>query len=535
MPIKEIRKVAERVSADDRKVTGYAAVFDSESVDLGGFTEVIDRHAFDGVAEVSDVLCPMNHDVSRGILARSDKGKGSLTLEVDDHGLRYTFEAPHTALGDELLEYLRRGDIKGSSFAFTVAKEDTKEKNAAGQPLRKILKVGRLYDVSPVYNPAYEDTEVVCDRRWLDELRAEEERKKAEGAQSDEERAASEQEEPEKRKVKPNKNMEEEKFSLLRAVRAAAYGQEMPDVARSMSEEGKRSFRASGLETVGQIVMPMELRGTVLQDATSYGTLDVGTEVAPLVEPLRAGSALVAAGATVMQGLVGDVNIPELVAATCAWKGEVAAGATGVNATKGLGGITLTPKRLTCFVDISKQLLLQDTNSIETALRNDISRAVMEKLEGTVLGNAAGSTTQPAGIFNGVSAQTTALDYAQIAKSEESLDTNNIGGEIAYIVAPNSKRELRTTAKGSNTGGFIMEDGEIDGAKVFVSSQCVSKGVAVGRWSDMVIGQWGGIDILVDPYTQAASGLVRLVVNAYLDAGVRRTGAIAKLVLKADA
>ena len=170
----ERRYVAEVRKAEDdpesRRVSGYAAVFGSSSLPLmdwdhGEFEEVIDRNAFDGVIEQSDVFAVLNHDNSRGVLGRSVNGIGSLSLTVDDHGLRYEFDAPRTALGDELLEGLRRGDITASSFAFNVQEERWEEQEDKTYK-RTILKIGRLYDVSPVYNPAYPDTSVA--QRSLD-------------------------------------------------------------------------------------------------------------------------------------------------------------------------------------------------------------------------------------------------------------------------------------------------------------------------------------------------------------------------------
>lgn len=164
----ERRYVAEVRKAEDdpesRRVIGYAAVFGSSSLPLmdwdhGEFEEVIDRNAFEGVIEQSDVFAVLNHDNSRGVLGRSVNGTGSLYLSVDDHGLRYEFDAPRTALGDELLEGLRRGDITASSFAFSVQDERWEEQEDKTYK-RTILKIGRLYDVSPVYNPAYPDTSV---------------------------------------------------------------------------------------------------------------------------------------------------------------------------------------------------------------------------------------------------------------------------------------------------------------------------------------------------------------------------------------
>lgn len=122
---KEIRSLETefRIEPESRNIEGYAAVFNSRSHDLGGFIEEILPGAFDDVLERSDVVALLNHDSSRGILGRSKKCKGSLKLEVDDKGLRFSTEAPKTSLGDECLEYLRRGDANQCSFAFTVSQD----------------------------------------------------------------------------------------------------------------------------------------------------------------------------------------------------------------------------------------------------------------------------------------------------------------------------------------------------------------------------------------------------------------------------
>ena len=98
-------------------------------------------------------------------------GEGSLKLEVDERGLKYSFDAPNTALGDELLEGIKRKDITSSSFGFR-CKEDKWEKRSDGSYLRTIKKFDKLFDVSPVYQPAYSETSV--DTRGLDELKKEE-------------------------------------------------------------------------------------------------------------------------------------------------------------------------------------------------------------------------------------------------------------------------------------------------------------------------------------------------------------------------
>lgn len=160
---KEIRGISYRATFDEesRHVEGYALLFNTDSRPMwgGDMIERIAPTALDGVLERSDVLCLMNHDERRGVLARWRKGEGSLSLTVDEKGLRYAFDAPKTALGDELIEALKRGDIGESSFAFTVEK-DNWERKEDGTYVRTIVQIEQLYDVSPVYYPAYEDTSV---------------------------------------------------------------------------------------------------------------------------------------------------------------------------------------------------------------------------------------------------------------------------------------------------------------------------------------------------------------------------------------
>lgn len=174
--IKEIRNSNNEITPilpESRTVSGYAIVFNSDSNDLGGFIERIDPNSLNGVVEKSDVLCLLNHNEDRGVLARSNKGEGSLTLEIDEIGLKYTFEAPNTALGDELLEGIRRGDISTSSFAFTVGK-DSWSKMENGTYLRTINSINELFDVSPVYRAAYDATSVKADSRGLDAIKQQE-------------------------------------------------------------------------------------------------------------------------------------------------------------------------------------------------------------------------------------------------------------------------------------------------------------------------------------------------------------------------
>lgn len=147
----EIRNATE----NKRTVEGYAAVFEKQSEDLGGFRETIQRGAFKDAIAISDVRALFNHDANM-ILARNTSG--TLRLEEDNVGLKYSFEAPNTSAGNDLLEMIRRGDINQSSFGFTVEEDSWDDSN--GYMVRTIKKIKRLFDVSAVTYPAYPDATV---------------------------------------------------------------------------------------------------------------------------------------------------------------------------------------------------------------------------------------------------------------------------------------------------------------------------------------------------------------------------------------
>lgn len=236
---------------------------------------------------------------------------------------------------------------------------------------------------------------------------------------------------------------------------------------------------------------------------------------------------MVEAGANYMTGLVGNVSIPAYSGTNVGWAGEIAAASDGAGT---FSEVTLEPKRITAYLDVSKQFLLQDSVSAEALLKNDIVKAISNKLEATILGEAAGSTTQPEGIFNG--AETIAdTSYTTMVGLIQTLEEANVNGEIKYIVSPAIKAKLKTTSKDSGSGLFVMENGEVDGIPVLSTSAC--KGIVVGNFEDYVIGQWGGIDLTIDPYSQATNGKVRLVVNAYFDAKPRRAEAFVAKTLEA--
>lgn len=528
-----------RNDPENRHIEGYGSVFNKRSLDLGGFTEIIAPGAFDGVIEESDVKCYLDHNPNRGILARSRNGEGSLTLSVDDEGLKYSFDAPHTALGDEVIEGLVRGDYSQSSFAFTVQDESwTKEED--GRYLRTITKVNRLYDVSIVADPAYPDTSVAM--RSLDEFKAQEVPVQEEVHQEEVQEPV--QEEPveeenntntpevqetepkeERNNISNTKNIHMSKFSLIKAINDVVNNRNINEDALSVIEMGATEMRKSGLSYSGQIQLPVEERAVtddaIVATVATQGQEIVETEKLNILEPLRGKSILSEVGATFLTGLVGNISIPRYSGSTVGWKGEMAAADNGEGA---FDTVELSPKRLTAYIDISKQFLVQDSVGAEEMLRSDIVNALISKLEQTIFGDAAGDTTKPAGIFYG--AEEVNPSYAAVCEAE--ADVTDFSGNKRFVMSPSMRAQFKqTTISGEKSDLRLLMDGnEVNGYPVSTSSNVLSEGWAFGDFRELVVAQWGSIDIVVDPYTLATKNAIRLVINAFFDAAVRRDGAI---------
>ena len=255
----------------------------------------------------------------------------------------------------------------------------------------------------------------------------------------------------------------------------------------------------------------------------------VETEIQGILEPLYANSVLTKLGVRWYSGLpMGDVQVPVMSRGNVGWAGEIeTAGASGNTFT----AVKLQPKRLTAYVDISKQLLVQDNIGVEAAIRRDIVNALNDTLEATIFGGAQGTTDKPAGIFYGTQGATVDT-YADLCEFESTLDDANIGSDRKYLLGNGAKAVFRSTIKGTANVGMIMENNEVDGTPAFATSN-VNGGAegkydfAYGDWSNLLIGSWGDIEITVDEYTQAVNGCIRLVVNAFFDATLARENAIA--------
>ena len=592
----EIRSFSINSDAESRHISGYSVVYHSLSVDLGGFREIIEPTAITTeLINRSDVVMNYNHDDSL-ILARSRNGEGTLRLSTDERGLLFEFDMPNSALGDQVLESIRRGDISTCSFAFSLnpdASGETWTRDDENGVIRTITAIDGLYDCALVIHAAYPETSVSA--RSLDKLnelknmkenielredevkdpekekqneepkeeksencndnekeRSEDDPKDKEPEETDTESEDKEdmkdedtksEDEPkdddkdkedmdekdpdEKRNTKTlNKsrfNKMEKRFSLLKAIREVANNQQLDAASQAVVNAGAEEMRKAGQSFGGQIQLPTELRDDpVHYTVEADGEHVVVTDYLNILEPLKAKNVLVSAGANYLTGLVGNIQIPSMTAENVYWEGEI------TDAKNGAGEfdhINMAPRRLSAYIDISKQFLAQDSLGAENLIRTQLVEAINDKLEATILSDAAANGTVPAGIFNGIT-PTDITDYASVCDFEAKLDENNFVGDFKYVINPKAKAYLRSAIKGTNATGMIMENDSIDGTAAETTTHMATDNLAYGDWSNLYIGQWGGVDLLIDNYTQATKGCVRLVINAFFDYKVVRDGAI---------
>lgn len=341
----------------------------------------------------------------------------------------------------------------------------------------------------------------------------------------DEKPQDTEKEKVAKRNITKTMNKE---FSLLKAIRSVVNREQMPATEAAVIAEGQKAMRAAGINAASSIVLPGETRtvavNTVDGEPAVNGVHDdvIQTDFQSILEPLYANSVLAQSGVTFLRGLVNDIQIPIMQKQNCGWVGEIDAAA---KTTAEFSSKRLSPKRLSCYTDISRQLLNQDSLSVSEAIRRDIVNALNDKLEATVLGKVAGDEVKPAGIGYGKVA-TLVDDYAKMCNFEAGLEATNISGEAKYILSPTAKAAFRAMPQSSKATRLVMEGGEIDGTMCVSTTNVAPNEFYYGIFNNVIVGQWAGIEIIVDEVTQAVNGCVRLVINAYFDEIVTRPEAV---------
>ena len=344
-------------------------------------------------------------------------------------------------------------------------------------------------------------------------------------------------------------------YSLLRAIRAAANNDWRG--AELEREASVATAERLGMQPQGFFVpqdwleaRSAEQRDLVVGTPTAGGNL-VATDLQAqnFIEMLRNRMILRQAGARYLGGLVGDVAIPKQTGgATAYWVAESGA---PTESQQAVGQVPLTPHTVGAFTDISRKLLKQSSIDVEMFVRNDLAAILGIAIDRAGL-HGSGADNQPLGVAatSGIGSVVggtngAAPTWANIVDLETAVAVDNADiGNLACITNAKVRGVLKKTLLDATYGvGMVwpVNSREINGYTAHVTNQVadnLTKGTSVGvcsaiffgNWADLIIGMWGGLDILVDPYTGSTSGTVRVVALQDVDVAVRHAESFAAML-----
>jgi len=309
-----------------------------------------------------------------------------------------------------------------------------------------------------------------------------------------------------------NEPKEVRDFSFFKAVNDFTNGK-LDGIEREMHEEAVNEARSAGrsINGLGIPSFMLESRANV----TQAGSAIAPTNVLGFADAMREASVFDKVGANILTGLSANTTIPVAGASSVEWEGEV----------------ELTPTRLASYVNISKQLLLQNGAAAEQAIIRDLGRATAQKMDAAIF-STAGVSGAPDSLGELATSTFTESAFSNLASimldfvsAEQTLaEAGGLEGNLAYVASPNLMAQLKQSAQVAavNVG---MQGALVNGYPTYFTNGCTkvagtSGDFFFGDFSKLYMGMFGGLDIMVDPYSVAVNGQTRLVLNQYMDWGV---------------
>ena len=324
---------------------------------------------------------------------------------------------------------------------------------------------------------------------------------------------------------------EVKRFSVVKALRALANPTDRKAQADAAfefecSEEAARQngTTAQGIMLPADVLAQWGQRDINSSDDSTLIPQDF--KGGDFIDVLRNQSSVMAAGATMLRGLQGSVVIPKKTAASSGgWIATEGNAASESEFTS--GSVTMSPKVIGAYTDVTRLLLQQSSLDIENLIRDDLTQSIAIAIDlGALAGS--GSSGQPTGVKNTSGVNTTTFaaanpTFAEIVGMESQVAADNaLLGNLSYICKPADYGTLKTTSKDSGSGQFVVEpDGRMNGYNVVRSNQVTSGDFYFGNFGDLLIGMYGSLDITVDPYSLSNTGSIRIVALQTVDVAVR--------------
>ena len=345
---------------------------------------------------------------------------------------------------------------------------------------------------------------------------------------------------------------EVKRYSVMRAINALANpGDAAVQRAAAFERECSEAASAKMGKQARGFMVPYEVqkRDLVQGTPTAGGNL-VQTDLlaGSFIDALRNAMVLSGLGVRMLTGLQGQIAIPKLTgAATAYW---VAENTAPTESQQTVGQVTMSPKTVGAFTDISRRLINQSSLDVESMVQNDIATVLGLAIQQAAI-NGSGASNQPSGLLTlvtpGVLGGTNGLAPAwshQVALETAVAVANANVDNMAYLTNAKVRGKLKSTEKATGTtGNFIWSEGAtpINGYKAAITnavpsnlvkgtSGAVCSAILFGNFNDLIIGMWGGLDLMVDPYTGSTAGTVRVVALQDVDVAVRNVESFATMV-----
>lgn len=357
-------------------------------------------------------------------------------------------------------------------------------------------------------------------------------------------------------------------FRMLKAIDGIVNrNNKLDGLEAEMHTEGVKELRALGKEPEGMVTIPSFIIGSgkssifekeqearymdrvaqhggrlerrdVTAETDASGGYMVQTSVGRLIPVLEPRLVLEALGATKLVGLRGDLDLPRMSAyGSATWEGEIDDAA---ETQPTFDKVSLNPERLSAYTQVSRQSIIQAQNvDVENMVRRGLNRAVKRGLDTAGI-NGSGSGDQPTGILNTSSINSITigtdggpLDWALTVQFETETATDNADmGRLAYLTTPGVAGMLKTLKRDVAGNNFIWEGnnqggGLVNGYRALTSTLVPSnltKGAGTSlhamifaNWEELIIAQWGGVDLIIDPYTQKNKAMIEITINSWWD------------------
>lgn len=345
---------------------------------------------------------------------------------------------------------------------------------------------------------------------------------------------------------------EVKRYSLLRALRLTLENRQLDGI------EGEVNFelaKKSGKSPNG-FYMPLDLpvnQYGLLDTTTGAGAVKTVTDDSNFIDLLRNKTTVIGLGARMMNGLVGTVRFPRQSGAGSAyWLSTDGVSAVTIS-NQTIDYVSLSQRSLAGYSTYTRAFLHQTGIDAENFVRNDLAAVLGIELDRVVI-NGSGSGQEPEGILQNSGVTTVAIGanggaptFSTVVGLESAVAGYNADiGSLAYLTNAAGRGKLKTTAVASNYPRFLYDMGEVNGYPCAVSNNVPSnltKGASgtslsaliFGNWNDVLIGMWGGLDVVVNPYTNDVYGSVRITLMQDCDVAFRHDESFAKCVDMATA